>query len=137
MVRSRDFFPIETTGKISTVRSIDLDGLIILDEYLSIDENESLPSGFELFIQHNPELGRQYFRLMDTRQTGAISWSDFAVFYSCKLLVAKNKVMLFDSIRISSSTCETFLDRLSDEINGQRISSSSNVLLQRSAKDFR
>lgn len=57
-----------------------------------MDESCRLPEGFEMFIQNNPELGRTFYRLMDTRNSGAISWSEFAAFYSCKLIVAKNKV---------------------------------------------
>lgn len=88
-----------------SLRSL-LDGLIILDEYLSLDEESRLPSGFELFIQRNPELGKSYYRLMDTRNSGAISWSDFAAFYSCKLIVAKNKVSETDPRTFSVPTID-------------------------------
>ena len=54
-----------------------------------MDENCRLPEGFEMFIQNNPELGRTFYHLMDTRNSGAISWSEFAAFYSCKLIVAR------------------------------------------------
>jgi len=32
---------------------------------------------------------------MDSKQKGVIAWSDFALFYSCKLIAVKDKVMRF------------------------------------------
>lgn len=32
---------------------------------------------------------------MDTAQKGVVAWSDFALFYSCKLIAAKDKVSYF------------------------------------------
>jgi len=29
---------------------------------------------------------------MDSKQQGVIAWSDFSLFYSCKLIAAKDKV---------------------------------------------
>jgi hypothetical protein len=72
-----------------------LDGYIILDEYLSLQSNKKLADGLELFIQHSYGLGKFYFGLMDSTQKGVVAWSDFVLFYSCKLIVAKTKVNIF------------------------------------------
>jgi hypothetical protein len=32
---------------------------------------------------------------MDTTQNGVVAWSDFVLFYSCKLIAAKDKVKIF------------------------------------------
>jgi hypothetical protein len=34
---------------------------------------------------------------MDSKQKGVVAWSDFALFYSCKLIAVKDKVMRFFS----------------------------------------
>jgi hypothetical protein len=72
------------------------DGFIILNEFLSFEPNKQFSSGFELFVQFNRDLGRIFFRAMDVNQEGAVGWSDFALFYSCKLIISKNKVRTTD-----------------------------------------
>ncbi|CAF1126597.1 unnamed protein product [Rotaria sordida] len=70
------------------------DGYIILEEYLSLKSNKIKSNDLELFIQHNHDLGKKYFSLMDSTQQGVVCWSDFALFYSCKLIAAKDKFEL-------------------------------------------
>ncbi|CAF2669786.1 unnamed protein product [Rotaria sp. Silwood2] len=70
------------------------DGYIILEEYLSLKSNKRKSVDFELFIQRNHELGKKYFSLMDSTQQGIICWSDFALFYSCKFIAAKDQTEL-------------------------------------------
>ncbi|UJR38359.1 hypothetical protein I4U23_031029 [Adineta vaga] len=74
------------------------DGYIILDEFLSLQTNKSIPDGLELFVQHNQELGKRYFSLMDSAQTGVVAWSDFVLLYSCKLISAKDKIELMTKL---------------------------------------
>lgn len=49
-------------------------------------------SGFNLFTQDNQDIEKLHFNLMDSRQKGVVPWSDFALFFSCKILASKNKV---------------------------------------------
>ncbi|CAF3492489.1 unnamed protein product [Rotaria sp. Silwood1] len=70
------------------------DGYIILDEYLSFKSNKTKSNDFELFIQRNHELGKKYFSLMDAKQQGVVCWADFALFYSCKFIAAKDQTEL-------------------------------------------
>jgi hypothetical protein len=51
-----------------------------------------MPDGLELFVQHNYDLAKRYFSLMDSRQKGVVAWSDFVLLYSCKLIAVKDKV---------------------------------------------
>jgi hypothetical protein len=68
------------------------DGLIMLHEYLTFEPNEAIDDKFGLFTFQDVHLRRIYFHLMDVRRTGAIAWSEFSLFYTCKLITLKNKV---------------------------------------------
>jgi hypothetical protein len=37
-------------------------------------------------------MGRKLFSSMDLKQQGVVAWSDFSLFYSCKLIAVKDKV---------------------------------------------
>jgi hypothetical protein len=52
-----------------------------------------------LFSQ-NENLEKIHFNLMYLKEKGSVSWSNFALFYSCKLIAAKNKVNIFFSLII-------------------------------------
>ncbi len=69
-----------------------LDGYIVLDEFLLLQYDKTMPDGLELFVQHNYDLAKRYFSLMDSRQKGVVAWSDFVLLYSCKLIAVKDKV---------------------------------------------
>lgn len=70
----------------------DKDGYIVLEEFLS---NRNSHAGLELFIQYNADVGRRVFSLMDVSRKGVVTWTDFALFYSCKLMIVKNQVNEF------------------------------------------
>ncbi len=70
---------------------INLDGYIIMDTFLEFCSGGKLIDNFNLFSQ-NEDLEKKHFYLMDIQQKGAVAWSNFALFYSCKLIAAKNKV---------------------------------------------
>ena len=60
----------------------------------------------------NEEIQRQHFQLMDLKEKGTVSWSDFALFYSCKLIAAKNKVKnvkIIEEIFLLIVVLQTFL----------------------------
>jgi Ca2+-binding EF-hand superfamily protein len=78
----------------------DKDGYIILEEFLSLKPNRTISNGLELFIQYNRDLGKQLFSLMDSRQKGVVTWGDFALFYSCKLIAVKDQVNHFFLLEI-------------------------------------
>jgi len=70
----------------------DKDGYIVLEEFLSFQSNKNISDGLELFVQYNHEIGRKIFSSMDSKQQGVVAWSDFSLFYSCKLIAVKDKV---------------------------------------------
>ncbi|CAF1236487.1 unnamed protein product [Adineta steineri] len=72
----------------------DRDGYIVLEEFLSLKANKTGSDGLESFIQHNQDLGKKYFSLMDPIQQGAVAWSDFIRLYSCKVIAAKDRIEL-------------------------------------------
>ena len=72
--------------------SIVLDGFISMDDFLAYCSSGKMMDSFNLFTHDDHELEKKHFSLMDIKQQGAVAWSDFALFYSCKLIAAKNKV---------------------------------------------
>jgi hypothetical protein len=62
-----------------------------MDTFLEFCLSGKVMDNFDLFSQ-NKELEKKHFNLMDLQQKGTVAWSDFALFYSCKLIAAKNKV---------------------------------------------
>jgi hypothetical protein len=63
-----------------------------MKNYLEFCSSGKIMDNFNLFNQNKDDLNKAYFNLMDSRQTGTVGWWDFALFYSCKLIAAKNKV---------------------------------------------
>ncbi|CAF1154373.1 unnamed protein product [Rotaria sordida] len=70
------------------------DGYIILDEFVAFCSKKKIKDNVSLFPHNNEDMERLHFYLMDSRKKGAVAWSDFAHFYSCKLIAAKNKTEL-------------------------------------------
>ena len=106
------------------------DGYIILNEFLSLKSSKAMPDELNPFVQPNPEAGRLHFRLMDTAQQGAVAWSDFALLYSCKLIVAKNKV---SGVFNGSLSREMLLSgRTGGQIDRERVSRGQNLVRERS-----
>jgi hypothetical protein len=64
-------------------------------EFCSNIKIMNLMDVYNLFTSNNEDLERLHFNLMDSRQKGAVAWCDFALFYSSKLIAAKNKVRKF------------------------------------------
>ena len=75
-----------------------LDGYIIMENFLELCTSRKNMNHFDLFGR-NEEIQKQHFQLMDLKEKGTVSWSDFALFYSCKLIAAKNKVNNMKIIR--------------------------------------
>ena len=71
-----------------------LDGFIIMDEFLTFCASGKMTDSHNLFTNDDQELEKKHFTLMDIKQKGAVAWSDFALFYSSKLIAAKNKVII-------------------------------------------
>jgi hypothetical protein len=69
-----------------------LDGFIIMEDFLAFCTSGKMTDSFSLFTQDSDELEKNHFSLMDTKQKGAVAWSDFALFYTCKIIASKNKV---------------------------------------------
>ena len=69
-----------------------LDGYIVLDDFLTFCSKGKMTDSFNLFTQNNQDLEKLHFTLMDSRRKGAVAWSDFALFFSCKIIATKNKV---------------------------------------------
>jgi Ca2+-binding EF-hand superfamily protein len=67
----------------------DNDGYIVLEEFVSLQSNKSIS---DRFLQYNSDSARKLFSLIDSTQKGAIAWSDFIWYYSCKLSALKDKV---------------------------------------------
>ena len=72
----------------------DGDGYIVLEEFLSLQSNKRDLNGLEFFTESNSIFGKTIFSLMDSSKRGVIAWSDFALFYTCKLVATKDKVKL-------------------------------------------
>jgi hypothetical protein len=58
---------------------------------------------------------------MDSLQKGVVTWSDFALFYSCKLIVVKDKVNHFLKYFHFFKTL-FFQGGINNEVNSKRIS---------------
>lgn len=80
---------------------MNLDGYIILENFLEFCSSGKIADNFNLFSSTDTDLEKLHFNLMDSRQTGAVAWWDFALFYSCKLIAAKSKVKYLFLIEIS------------------------------------
>jgi len=74
----------------------DRDGYITLDEFLSLKPNQSHRNSLALFTQYNIDSSKKIFVVMDSAQKGVVPWSDFVLFYTCKLLATKDKVKFID-----------------------------------------
>ncbi|CAF3080573.1 unnamed protein product [Rotaria socialis] len=81
---------------ISAFEKMDRDknGYIVLDDFLTFCSKGKMTDSFNLFTQNNQDLEKLHFTLMDSRRKGAIGWSDFALFFSCKMIATKNKTQL-------------------------------------------
>lgn len=62
-----------------------------MENFLELCSGGKVTDNFNLFNQKE-ELEKHHFILMDLKEKGVVGWSDFALFYSCKLIAAKNKV---------------------------------------------
>ncbi|CAF2954013.1 unnamed protein product [Rotaria sp. Silwood2] len=70
------------------------DGYIILNDFAVFCSKGKTKDYVNLFPHCNEDLEKLHFNIMDSRQKGAVTWSDFAHFYTCKLIAAKNKTEL-------------------------------------------
>ena len=108
-----------------------LDGYIIMENFLELCTNRKGMDHLNLFTP-SEELERSHFRLMDLKEKGTVSWSDFALFYSCKLIAAKNRVNIHSMTMIEGLVVRLLLDFLNDKINNERISLCKEFISQRS-----
>jgi hypothetical protein len=74
---------------------MNLDGYMILENFLEFCTSGLMSHSFNLFNKNNDDLEKAHFNLMDTKQKGTVAWVDFALFYSSKLIARKNKVKNF------------------------------------------
>lgn len=88
-VQMRTFFCLTQISK-----RLYLDGYIILENYLEFCASGKIVDNFNIFSQ-NENKQRTHFQLMDSKGQGHINWSEFALFYTGKLLSNKNRVMSF------------------------------------------
>ncbi|CAF1245647.1 unnamed protein product [Rotaria sp. Silwood1] len=70
------------------------DGYIMLNEFITFCSRRKTKDNVSLFPHDNEDLEKLHFNIMDSNQKGAVTWSDFAHFYTCKLIAAKNKTEL-------------------------------------------
>ena len=111
------------------------DGYIVLNEFLSLKSNKTMPDEWNLFVQPNREAGRLHFRLMDTAQQGIVAWSDFVRLYGCKLIVTRNRVS--DVFNCSFSRDVRRSDWTGEQIDRERVSRGQNLVCQRSTTKHR
>lgn len=86
---------------------------------------------------HDEELEKSHFRMMDLKEKGTVSWSDFALFYSCKLIAAKNRVNISYCDHHRNNFSSDSIDFLNDKINNERISFCKEFISQRSTNTSR
>lgn len=114
----------------------DKDGYIVLEEFLSFQTHRNTPEGLELFIQSNPDFGKRLFSLIDSSRKGALAWTDFALFYSCKLMVVKNQVKNFLVKEKSSFDKRLFQTELTRKLTEKELVVARKLFLKDPKKNF-